>query len=168
MSQYPFRIPDSIFFALTLLVLGFTWYAVLLFYPKLPATIPVHFDIHGLADRYAVTNWQHVFRGPILQLTVVIVLALSYRWPRFHRSVSMPTVEQRRLDHLVRHLTVMNMLLLSLLMAYVIIHQLIVAVGAQSPTSRIMMGVLLGLLLALNVLYYRRIRQVVGRARSAS
>ncbi|MCC6365021.1 MAG: DUF1648 domain-containing protein [Bryobacterales bacterium] len=63
----------------SLLVVGFTA-APLTFlavhYPDMPARVPVHWDIHGLADRWAAKSFLAVFFAPILSVLLQVMLAL--------------------------------------------------------------------------------------------
>jgi uncharacterized membrane protein len=45
-------------------------------YPEMPARVPVHWNIHGVADRWAAKSFLSVFFAPILSVLLQIMLAL--------------------------------------------------------------------------------------------
>jgi len=64
---------------LGLLVAGLTAAPLIfltLYYPGMPARVPVHWNIHGAADRWAAKSFLAVFFAPILSVLLQIMLAL--------------------------------------------------------------------------------------------
>lgn len=129
-------------------VLAASWTFVVSRYEEFPQRLPVHYNLHGLADRFEDKSWAWVLMPLIVGTCVVALVASNAYWVfvSSRRGGSPETVENRR-DHqrLVSNSLSVLSLLVSLMFALIAIGP-VLGKGTHLPGGWLMLAFVVAIL----------------------
>jgi len=143
------------------------------FWNSLPSQIPVHFNFSGTPDAWEAKNIFYVFLAPSIQLAMLLVFALLYRYPQYS---SWPTTlilmavesqKREKIFSILREMLVLILFWMSLLFSYLQFTILATANGrAFGLANYVMMAflaVMLVLLAYVNAKMFITIRKMIRK-----
>lgn len=159
MDHERFRIPDWVFFTVVALTVGATWFMILYFLPFLPSRIPSHFGFGGTPDAWVAKSFWSVAVPGLAQLVVAALMLVVYRWPQYSNIpttiaiVLLPPEVKSMIYHIIRHMSVVILTIVSLLFAYIELTIISTAIGSTSGLNAWMIGGLIAFLFLVVIVY---------------
>lgn len=172
------RVPDRVFWVLSIIINILTWGTLIYFYDGLPSIIPTHFGLNGQADSFGTKSFWLVFLPAMIQLGETLLFSWIYRHPQYSNIPSsmtlvlLPEPWKSRIIHVLRHLLVMVTVISNLIFAYIGLAVVSIALGLSVGLSGWIIAGLVGLLLFLIAVYgvwlFRWSKQAVVAAQASA
>jgi len=144
---------DKLLEAIIWILIIIHWVMVLYFYPKLPESIPIHFNAHGEVDGYGSPNT--LFDLPIISTITIVGMSILCRFPHIFNFPMQITPEniERQYKNAIRLLRVLNLLIATL---FVCITYEVIAVATNKHFVEIgwIMPVILVLIFVTLIVYF--------------
>lgn len=148
-----------ILFSVNIAILIFFWIFTAVYYNQLPARIPMHFGIDGMADAFWQTNFWTAFFCVILQTFVIGLTAASFFWPQIANVpysltiLALPDKQKEYLKSTIRSWIQIIMILVNILIGYLSYSIIAIALKWQTGLSPWIMWTTVGLILVIAITY---------------
>jgi len=143
----------KIIFFIAFILVVVSWMTAAYYWDKLPAVIPVHFGIDGLANGWADKSLLNVFLIPIIQTLMLAGFAFLYRKPQYSNIpttmwlMALPKKQRDNAFDMIRIMLTGTILFISVLFTYITYEMNVSAFDAKSGLSTWVMLTLLGLMI---------------------